>query len=498
MTTHSYHIFTFPFQWTIRDLKEKTFSEQIRLDHIRFGESLHWKRVSQKDTFDARRSENLYNEQNYFYRFVQDALYDNGKPGRENLLRHYERVEPNAGDVDYHILAANKEYVLKVENIFLNIYSTGVGTLTFYLSNSRYDEFNDVLAINQYGRRVYPPFWADKQYHIESAEELHITGLAGAYQSDFDSYKPSDTNKPCTLIAKMIKEVATNIDIETVIDDRMYVMSWLCDKGMAERVCGSYGSTTENALNDKAYKEAFGDWYRYVFVDAGDATCHNAGMFRQLLDKATYLRWQECNSLYGISRYSFVMLSNAGESEKFLYTNFETEYVRMAELILVQKASVLRFSQEVTNISTLENSKNLAKKVDSLYKEYIRFVNQVHFREVSAQDQAIELYQMLYRQMDIENQVEKLDGEIDELHTYVNLNEEQKKGKIMDTMSYAAGIALPATILTGLYGMNSLYNGAGGGEVNWANSIWFQCISIVLLVIVMTFFLHWYKNKTNK
>lgn len=495
MTTHSYHIFTFPFQWTIRGFKDKTFSEQINLENIRLGESPLWKRVSQKDILDARRSENLYNEHNYFYRFVQDALYDNGKHGRENLLRHYERVEPCNGDVEYHIQTNSKEYVLKVENIFLNIYSTGVGTLTFYLSNSRYHDFNDVLAINQYGRRVYPPFWADKLYHIESAKELCITGLTGTYQSDFDKYEPSDTNKPCALVTKMIKEVATNIDIETVIDDRMYVMSWVCDKKMAEDACKSYGPTNENALNDKAHK----DWYRYVFVDAGEEpTCHNAGMFRQLLDKATYVRWQECNTLYGISRYSFVMLSNAGEAEKHLYTYFETEYVRMAELVLVQKASVLRFSQEVTNISTLDKSRNLAEKVDSLYKEYIRFVNQVHFREVSAQDQAIELYQLLYKQMDIENQVEKLDGEIDELHTYVDLSEERKKAKVMDLMSYAAALALPASIATGFYGMNNTTNGAVQGEANWTNDFTLQWASIVICVTIFLIIIYLYKNKKRK
>lgn len=496
MTTHSYHIFIFPFRWSVRGYQDKAFSEQICLDNIAYGQSTLWKRVTQQDVLDTRRLENLYNEHNYFYKFVHDALYDNGKDGRENLLRHYERVEPNAGDVEYHIHTSAKEYVLKVENIFLNIYSTGVGTLTFYLSNSRYDDFNDVLAINQYGRRVYPPFWTDKQFHFESASELRVTGLAGVYQSNFDSYKPSDTNKPCALVTKMIKEVATNIDIETVIDDRMYVMSWLCDKGMAESICGSYGTTAEKDVKDRAYEEAFKDWYRYVYVDAGEATCHNAGMFRKLLDKATYLRWQEWNTLYGISRYSFVMLSNAGEADKHLYTYFETEYVRMAELVLVQKASVLRFSQEVTNISTLDKSRNLAEKVDSLYQEYIRFVNQVHFREVSAQDQAIELYQMLYRQMDIENQVEKLDGEIDELHTYVNLSEDQKKSKIMDIMSYAAGIALPATILTGFFGMNSKMNKAGESDALISN-FWFQCILIVLSVIIVRVYLQ-YKNKTNK
>jgi len=488
MKYHSYHIFMFPFRWTIQDKKDALFSDQISLDSIAYRNTAYWKRVTQLDTMDEKRSERLYNEGNYFYRFVHDALYDNGKGGRENLLRHFERTEPHDGDAKYVISTNEKDYSLNIDNICIDLFSTGVGVLMFYLGNDTYTEVDDILRINQFGRRVYPPFYKDKNCHFETAKSICINGLVGEYAEDFSSYTPKNINKPADFIMKLILEVAANIHIETVIDDRMYVMSWYKNDEFAKKTCNI--KEEEEGLD---FEKEYRDWYRYVFVDAGEPTCHNAAMFKKLVNNATYRRWQGWNSLYGISRYSFVMLSNADDNEIHLYDYFETEYVRMAELILVQKASVLKFSQEVTNISVLDPKKDLSVKVDSLYKEYIRFVNQIHFREVSAYDQAIELYQLLYKQMDIEHQVDKLDQEIDELHTYIQLREERKKSKVMNMLSLLGGIALPVSIVTGFFGMNNNLN--SDGTHNLLTNFPLQLVIIIASTIITTVSIVYYHKR---
>jgi len=183
----------------------------------------------------------------------------------------------------------------------------------------------------------------------------------------------------------------------------------------------------------------------------------------------TYERWQKWCSLYGISRYSMVYLTNTG-AEKFapyLFDYFETMYARMAELILVQKASVLRFSAEVTNLSNMEEKRSFSRKVSSLYKEYIRFVNQIHFREISAQDQGIEMYQKLYETMNIEKHVEKLDAEIGELYNYVSLKEDHKSSNTMALLTWIATISVPMTVMAGIFGMNN--NLLGQSPDIWIN-----------------------------
>lgn len=476
----SQHIFMFPFQWKIEHDLHNLFSSQINLDRIQFDGQGKWMRVTLNDELSQQENELLYNEKNYFYKFVHDALYDNGKNGRDNLVRHFERVEPKLKPVSYIIGTKEKEYSLSVQNMVLNFYSTGVGVFLFYLNNEEYKDYQDILNINQFGRRVYPPFYADLMDHGQTATKIELVGLNGFYKEDFKGYTTADTNLPAQFIRDMIAEVAPNITVDPVIDDRMYTMSWFFNEDKAIHICKGYHGFVNNSILQ------LDDWYKYVFVDSGDPTCQDTEMERKLLKESSYTRWIGYGSIYGISRYSFVMLSSADPDNplyKYLYDNFSTEYCRMAELILVQKASVLRFSQEVTNISMLDKRKNLSDMVDSLYKEYIRFVNQIHFREISAQDQAIELYKMLYEKMDLENQVEKLDKEIDELHNYVSLYEDRQKSKVMDIMSIMAGVLLPVTVVSGFFGMNNSLNEAGGGD-SWLSSFTWQWIIMVISVVM--------------
>ena len=66
----------FPFQWRIKGFDNETFSEQISLRNIDYGVGANWERVSVPHNEEER--DGLYNERNYFYEFVHDALYDNG------------------------------------------------------------------------------------------------------------------------------------------------------------------------------------------------------------------------------------------------------------------------------------------------------------------------------------------------------------------------------------------------------------------------------------
>jgi len=98
----------------------------------------------------------------------------------------------------------------------------------------------------------------------------------------------------------------------------------------------------------------------------------------------------------------------------------------------------------------------LSGRAGSLYKEYIRFINQVNFREVSAQDQGIELYIMLRSCLQLEENIRDLDDEIGELHQYVQLAEERERNEKATLLNYMAAILLPVSIVTGFWGMNKM------------------------------------------
>lgn len=50
----------------------------------------------------------------------------------------------------------------------INLYATGVGFLSFYLKNEDCTQNSpeDILAINQYGRRIMPPFSMIQDYEM--------------------------------------------------------------------------------------------------------------------------------------------------------------------------------------------------------------------------------------------------------------------------------------------------------------------------------------------
>ena len=451
--THSYHIFYFPFRWDITGVRLRTLSERIDLERIHYKPHSEW--IHTQNPMSDSEAADLYNEKNYYYRFVHNILYD--EPGNKlNLIRHYERKEPQEStNVRYLIKVTNRQqpYELKVDAMNINLYSTGVGFLSFYLKNERDDQQapDDILKINQYGRRIMPPFYADIKFRNETSEYIAIQGLLpnNEYQEDFKDHEPTDSWKPASFIHTLIMELADNIEIAPIIDDRLFVICWYKNDKLAAHF-------TEHP---QAYCDTNDDfstfWYKFLFIDGTDETCQNDTMKTELLKRHTYLRWQKWTSLYGVSRYSFVYLTNS-TVPAYLLSYVQTIYARMVELVLAQRASMLRFSGEVTNVSNLshQNVDEISSLISSLYKEYIRFMNQIYFREVTAQDQGIELYDLLHSCLKMETYIKDLDDEIEELHQYVSLKEDRSRNKKASVLNDIATLFLPLTVITGFFGMN--------------------------------------------
>lgn len=478
--SYSTHIFMFPFCWKVKNYENSLFSEQVDLKKIPYTSDPNWKRVSNVDSnLSEEDLEILYNEGNYFYEFVHSALYDGNS--ESSSVRHFEciKTKNGKGNVTYTIVCGNNErrheYILDVYAINLNLYATGVGVLSFYMHNNRYPDKDSVFAINQYGRRVFLPFFADKKYRNETAHSICLKGLhEKPYFEDFSSTNIKEFNKPASFISDMIKSVTGEIEIKSVVDDRMFVLCWYKNDDWAQRFVIDYDTFINTDEN----------WYKFVFVDAKDPSCQNDAMRRKLLKDATYERWQKWSSLYGISRYSMVYLTNS-ECPLHLTSYFETMYARMVELVLMQRASVLRFSSEVARISHKNiTGQDLAKQVSSLYKEYIHFENKMYFREVSAQEQAIELYQKLLDAMGIKEQVEKLDDEIGELYNYASLCEDRRTNKTMLMIAWITA----TTVLTSIFSMTD-------GICSYPDVILMEFLSIIAIIALFFVVCLFLKNK---
>lgn len=495
---YSYHIFYFPFKWAKKEVTEGTMTQLTDFSQIRFLNNGKWVRpaVVESQENDGNKTEKnnvshdaqvLYNEKNYYFRFVHDVLYDSGD-GNDNLVMHFERKEPQEKDVRYLIKVSGREkpYSLKVDAININLYKTGVGLMSFYLRNDDESQCDtrDILNINQYGRRILPPFWSEvnAEKRQELSEYLEISGLdTEISKEDFKSYTVDEPWTATSMLDSLLKDLTDNLTLTPVIDDRMFVMSLYKNDDMSRLSL----SAADAYCNPSSPFSEF--WYKYLFVDTGWPTCQNDEMMRDLLRAHTYLRWQDWNSLYGVSRYSFVYLTNSGVPS-YLVDYFMTTYARMMEIALVQRASVLCFSNEVTTLTkrgdwTLEK---LSEHVDSLNEEYIRFINRMYFKELTSQDQGVELYGMIRQNLDIDSYVEELKDEIEKLHDTISFKVERSRNEKAETLNFMAAILLPVSIVTGFWSMNlSLFCNVKSNVIPFAVAVGLMILGVAFSIFLV-------------
>ncbi len=457
MSLNSYHIYLFPFQWSKKESKDKEFSKRFSLDGIATAIDSQWENIVEPKNHDYKVE--LYNEKNFFYKFVHKALYDSGIKEKATV-KHFERKEAYEQDVVYEIgvkAGYKSTYRLKLNSIGLDVFSTGTGILMFYLENSEYSKIEDVRRINQYGRRVFPPFIGADNYEettkgAELADYICIKGLNGGESRYFEDFSQVSKSMQPWGTAKFIKSLLDDfnpkLEIEPVVDDRMFTMCWYFDNNHGNRISD----------NKEFYKFLRSDaWHQYLYIDSSYSTCQNDRMQKELLEKNTYTRWQKFGTLYGITKKSFMVMSHDGNiPKKVLLTYFRTTYVRIVELALIQRASILKFSAEVANLSSLaeNNKQKLADRIGDFYKSYIRFVNQIFFREITAQDQGIELYDLLLENLRTQEQVKDLDTEIGELHNYATLLDEKEQNRNLSLLTILGSLFLVPSFIVGYFGMN--------------------------------------------
>lgn len=495
---YSYHIFYFPFKWAKKDVTEGTMTQLTDFSQIRFLNNGKWVRpaVAESQENDGNKTDKnnvsldaqvLYNEKNYYFRFVHDVLYDSGD-GNDNLVMHFERKEPQEKDVRYLIKVSGREkpYSLKVDAININLYKTGVGMMSFYLRNDDESQCDtrDILNINQYGRRILPPFWSEvnAEKRQELSEYLEISGLdTEISKEDFKSYTVDEPWTATSMLDSLLKDLTDNLTLTPVIDDRMFVMSLYKNDDMSRLSL----SAADAYCNPSSPFSEF--WYKYLFVDTGWPTCQNDEMMRDLLRTHTYLRWQKWNSLYGVSRYSFVYLTNSGVPS-YLVDYFMTTYARMMEIALVQRASVLCFSNEVTTLTKRRNwtLEKLSEHVDSLNEEYIRFINRMYFNELTSQDQGVELYGLIRQNLDIDSYVEELKDEIEKLHDTISFKVERSRNEKAETLNFMAAILLPVSIVTGFWSMNmSLFCNVKSNWLSFAIAVGLMILGLAFSIFLI-------------
>lgn len=433
----------------------------------------------------------FYNQANYFYENVRSAIHESKSIRPTVINREYEL---GGKQFDYIIERINGTvYRLQVERIGLNVYDSGIAVIAFHLINTKHRTGAEVLAINDFGRRLYPQFldtavdkdpavqtiiqetqqaFLAKTIEIRSGNELPV------FRESFEIYQNPQRlsqgiaadpynlpNRPES-VAKFLGPHFTTrrqrapgnpqVLIRPILDDRMFVVCWMGDD--VESANLQRWKEPEAAYHYQDFT-ASDFWMKYIFLDNSDNTIQSRRLRPKLAQEHTDDRWIEYGTLYGISRYSFVALTDGGDyARKIIRQHMAGVYFEMAQLALVQRATVIRFSDEATRIVTDHalSEDGIVEEARTLHEHYTRFINKLYFWEVTPQEQGIELYTMLAKHMEIVRDVESLNKEIDELHQFIRADQEARQTRQATNLTRVATIFLPATFIAGVMGMNSL------------------------------------------
>jgi Mg2+ and Co2+ transporter CorA len=125
----------------------------------------------------------------------------------------------------------------------------------------------------------------------------------------------------------------------------------------------------------------------------------------------------------------------------------------MFSLLLAYRATIISFADNIQDI-TSQKDKELLNESQKIYKKYLNFINKLYFKEITAQDQGIELYNKALKIMNIDRYLKDLDQEINELHQYVEMIENKNETKQMNKLTKLGTIFLPGSFLAGIFGMN--------------------------------------------
>lgn len=522
----SHHTFLFPFK--IEALLNKNGKTDVDMAEV-FNSAL--KSGWNYKKFDPKASRSNYNEYHYFHEYVQKALFVqkdqqevldlfNDRTKRKEFISYYFERDIAEDDYIEYLLRMKdgsdkvKEYSyrLTLDHLSLRLFETGIGVLTLELLNMDHELIEDVLKINDFCRRVYPQY-LDENDGIEGTQDaffpakidLQCKSTGNSIETMSEHKFLDDPLAVADYIQTIIGEgFYQNYRLIPVIDDRMYTVSW-------------YGSdfwsgkfTEKIPKRDEHGYENSDKWYQYVFLDGKWPTCQSDKMKKDLISGCTYTRWVNFGTLYGISRYSLMCLANrSGFSYGVLRRHMETMYYQIAIIVLAQRASILKFSSAISDISSdieaflnsdegspnqtkekvllrtricrwfcrsksdeqkpeHQNStvrlRNIMERVKKLHSEYIRFVNRLWFEEVTPQDQGIEMYHMAVNAMGLPAQIKEIKTEIKELYEFMDLAYEKIKAeedkdfnKKLNLLNVLAMMFIPATLVTGVWGMNLFF-----------------------------------------
>lgn len=478
---YSYHTFLFPFLWKAKnmDVFETSLlkgNNNWRLASWNADEP--WQDLEKK-------SHLFYNTWQYYHQNVRNAIY-----GMDSaVVRNYLYELPTTELRVCKFAGGSIDYELQIEAIRLRVFNTGVAILIFEMENHQHRSIEAVLQINAFLRRVYPPFTNENKECPLYVSSIEIAGVMMA--EDFSTLEMSQRLYYMSPLIRTVlgsgfsfdpnlvsghrliktEEQKRGLDIpeyqpkmihcEPIADDRMFVVCLLTEKLQCKTLQETPDATQDmHLLQGISVADWIGEkelyaWemecierelddqsklYELLFVDENGITCTDRRMRLALLRKHLYIRWIQYGTIYGVTDHSMIAIipddnenSAAVDRERNI---FLTIRVQMAILVLAQRASIISLCQDAASLSQAFSKHSQVRRRDirhlmRLQERYVAFQNQLLFFEVTAQEQGVEMYQLLTESLYIHEEIEHLERQLQNLYGITCIASDRKLNRLM-------------------------------------------------------------------
>lgn len=427
---YSQHIFIFPFK--ILENKEE---KNKRVEDLLVRKE-EWEEYSPVEidslTLEKEKKNYTKNMLKYFTKYAKESLFKYGDERNNDYVMELHNTKYR--DVDYKIDMSGKIYILKLKDIKVKFFDTSVGTLSFVLENNRYKEIEEVLNINTYGRKLF------KAYEGEECPTITIGNNISEKISDAKINYENDREY---LENKIINNFLLKKRIEPILDDRMYT------------VCQYLDEEKPNLEEKKSKISKY--WYQYLFVDSSDfKTCQNDNMENELIEKSSYKRWGEFGTYFGVTRYSFMIWSQKNDffAENIIFNQLKYIYFQMINILIAQKSSIVYLNEKIND---LLEEKESEKSENEVYKEYLLYLSKLTFREITCQEQGIELYNLCREQMNIEILNDELNIKVQTLNDRAERENDRKENEFSKKVEKIGVWVAIFSVILGIFGVDSGY-----------------------------------------
>lgn len=445
------------------------------------------------------------------------------------ILKEYTKtyIKKNAQGKFYQIKCYKNDagtevdcYELEINFINLRLISTGgnlkepdIGFLLISADNYKYDNKQEINRINQFGRRVYAPFFNKECTLMEHADDIVISENSLSTKTLLSENVGKTEFRIMTAIDELLRSffgfkngepILENIDkskdelsLQRILDDRMFVLS-------NYRFSEEEYNKLADGFKGSAYQEFHfknGTWnihqlydfqkelYMYIYVDNGYSCCQSPISVKEQLRNSVYDRWMDYGTLYGVSQHSMLMFTRP-DPPNYLIAYFYTEYLEMLLLVLTQRVGILSFSMEAGKLAkdARDTASNIGEDTLKLQERYVVFKNQFLLPELSSQEQTIEMYNLIQKNFYIYRQKEMLDDQIQSLYEINQTKINNKRERLNFKMNLLLFIFTVWTFVTSYNDFVSSHgnveNSSGFLErLNWSPIVVYVIFAVVLILV---------------